>query len=155
MWRPWRGLQKTLSWWKSEKCSAGKLKFTWVWKMPSWRQSIRDRKDWLSVTTLKVRHGMTFRAENPTVLHTTSMLRFLHGSSATAFDDIKMAIDRGLQASNSTSPPVPPQKEIETMPVNRQPPTSPIPHQNIEPATLAFIEKQQSVINACMAQVSQ
>ena len=82
------------------------------------------------------------------------MFRFLQNNSTPVTDDIKMAIDRGLPASNATYPPVPPQKENEMVPVETQPPTPTIPRQNVEPATLAFIEKQQEVINGCMVQVS-
>lgn len=54
-----------------------------------------------------------------------------------------MAIERELLAENGTQP----STHTPSYPALNIP-------QNIEPEVLAFIEKQQTVINACMVQVS-
>lgn len=84
------------------------------------------------------------------------MFRFLqNGSTPVSNQDVEMAIDATQTSTHTTIyPPVPPEEEFEVVPVEVQPPAH-TPHQNVvDPRTLAFIQEQQTIINACMEQVS-
>jgi hypothetical protein len=73
------------------------------------------------------------------------MFRFLQGGSTPAEQDVEMAVDRTLPACNATEPST--HTSYPTV-------TPTVPRQDVESGTLAFIEKQQTVIDACMVQVS-
>src|ERR1700734_778074 len=92
---------------------------------------IRERKKKIISATLKQKtpHWYTF-------------IPMLGSSTPLSEQDVEMEIERALtQTSADTSyPPLPPPKETGMTSVERGPSTQTIPHQNVEPGALAFIE---------------